>query len=138
MHIRSLQQYLDALPDWTPINAVLPERIRVTDLDGIIERHGHFLVLDTKYPGSSIPRGQDILYQRLAQIGMTVLVIYAHCRHQYNESGEMVALGQMTVTGWWHYDSTGKRTLFQGDLAALQRIVQRWWAWANTDHRGKK
>lgn len=134
MHIRSLRRFMESIPDWTPINDVLPERIRVTDLDGILERRGHFLVLDTKHPDSPIPRGQDILYQRLARIGMVVLVVYTRLSHHHNDAGEMTELGQMEVTGWWRYFPNGRRTFRRGDTAALQRFVQRWWAWADTNH----
>jgi len=76
-NIRSVASFMRSLPDWTEFNdCFAPSRIRISDIDGIVERNGQFLVLDFKHPNATLNTGQRILYQQLARKGFTVVVVY--------------------------------------------------------------
>lgn len=67
MNIRDQQKFLDTIWDWTPFNECFtPTKIRITDIDGAVERGGHFLFIETKLPAQDIPLGQRLMYDALA------------------------------------------------------------------------
>lgn len=78
MTIRNLDKYVASLWDWGFLNGCFGDtRIKVSDLDGIVERNGEFLVLEAKSPGVSIPKGQQIMFERMVQSGKhTVFVLW--------------------------------------------------------------
>jgi len=52
-------------------------RIMPTDIDGLVERNGKFLVIEFKPVGKQTPTGQVITLTRLAAIpGFTVIIVY--------------------------------------------------------------
>lgn len=52
----------------------LPGRIAVGDVDGLVEIEGNFLFLEFK-EHSSIPRGQQILFERLTRLAPSVVLV---------------------------------------------------------------
>lgn len=42
--------------------------IRPTDIDGMVERRGHFLTLEWKEEGTPIPQGQRILFENFTRL----------------------------------------------------------------------
>jgi hypothetical protein len=78
---------METLWDWSPLNDCFANTtIRVSDLDGIVERNGHFLVLDGKRPDLNgrrdIQNGQRLLYKRLAETGFSVIVFHGYPPHE--------------------------------------------------------
>lgn len=54
-------------------------KIEPMDIDGIVERHGHFLLFETKSPDKEIPKGQRITLTRLIDLGrgkIHLIVVY--------------------------------------------------------------
>lgn len=76
-NLRSRDAYAAAARDWCFLNpAFAPSRVRVSDVDGIVERHGHFLVLESKPSRSGLSEGQAILLRELSDLGFLVLVVW--------------------------------------------------------------
>lgn len=80
-NIRRGSYYLEGLPDWEFLNKALPERIRMSDLDGIVEVRGHFLIIEYKRVGVGVPDGQAVVFNRLYDAYATILVI-EHENHE--------------------------------------------------------
>lgn len=77
MTIQNPEKFVAGLWDWGMLDPCFPGKIKVTDIDGLVERKGHFLVLETKSPGVTIPLGQEIMFKRLQQSRMfTVVVVW--------------------------------------------------------------
>jgi hypothetical protein len=78
MPIRNKDVYMNNLWDWGFLSDCFGgTRISPTDLDGVVERKGHFLYLEAKSPGKDVPKGQQIMFNRLiADKRATVLVIW--------------------------------------------------------------
>jgi hypothetical protein len=53
---------------WDFLKGTLPGRINPTDIDLAYERNGNFLFLEGKRPGVLIPKGQQIFFDRLADL----------------------------------------------------------------------
>lgn len=68
----------DGVFDWAWTDGCFGEtKIKPMDIDGIVERHGRFLVFETKNPGVVIPKGQRITLRALVNTGVfTVMVIW--------------------------------------------------------------
>ena len=74
--------YLDLLPWWDDIvdcfdspNKPRHQRIRPTDVDGMVEINGRFLFLEEKGAGVPIPAGQGLAYRRLANLGEGLVTV---------------------------------------------------------------
>lgn len=76
-NIRNLDLYRAQLWDWSILNGCFGNtKIRVTDVDGMVERNGRFLFFETKQPSvMSIPRGQMMAYERLMRRGGAVFFV---------------------------------------------------------------
>lgn len=93
--------YMDTLWDWSPYNGVFADTgIHISDIDGLVERNGQFLVLDGKRPGRdgsrAMKNGQTRAYLAMARIGIHVIVMHGqppatvtHVR-QWRPGGEYV------------------------------------------------
>lgn len=76
-NIDDRQRFAEHLWDWEFLNSALPGKIRPMDIDGIIERNGHFLVLEGKALGKEISTGQRITLENLSEKpNISVLVLY--------------------------------------------------------------
>lgn len=62
--------------NWKPVADLMPGRMGVMDIDGIVERHGQFLVMECKRPGEEVSRGQAITLHALGALPeFTVLIL---------------------------------------------------------------
>lgn len=84
MTIRDMDKFISQLWDWGFLNGCFKGTgIRVSDLDGIVESRGRFLVLEGKSGTAPIPTGQAIMFNAMirtnAEVGydlFTVLVMW--------------------------------------------------------------
>lgn len=70
-NIRDLESFRAQLWDWSIFAGCFGNTaIRVTDVDGMVERNGRFLFFETKQPHiTTIPRGQMRAYENLVRRG---------------------------------------------------------------------
>lgn len=54
---------------------LFPGAIYMGDVDGLVEINGHFFLMEWKTHFGTLPKGQEIMYQRLAMKGFYVLVV---------------------------------------------------------------
>jgi len=70
----SLPAGYDGLFDWDYLKpAFAPTKIEPMDLDAVVERHGRFLVFETKDPGTPVKKGQKITLRALHEIGCVTI-----------------------------------------------------------------
>lgn len=123
MSIRNKDAFMNALWDWGFLdNCFGNTRIRVSDLDGIVERNGEFLIIEAKGPGIPIPRGQSIMFSKMALKGMTVLIIW----------GE-VNSPEFTQTWSRYKDQANPKR--EANVESIQKYVSRWFNWATLQKR---
>lgn len=75
-NIRDMESAVASIWDWHFLNDCFTRGITVADIDGIIERHGYFLVLEAKRPGAGQPLGQKILYENMVKTGLFTVVYF--------------------------------------------------------------
>lgn len=113
MTIKNLEVFVENLWDWGFLDGCFGgTRIRVTDIDGLVERNGHFLLIEAKSPGKDVPTGQRILFDRLVQDKRWhVLIVWGEA----NKPEEMQVWGRRKT---------------RADEATVQRAVRRWFEYA--------
>lgn len=91
-----------------------------SNIDGIAERNGKFLVMEWKRPNESVSKGQQILLQKLAsQPNFTVLII------QGNTDDELV------ITKFWQVQAYGTCTKIGDTVDMFKEFYKMWYEWAN-------
>lgn len=124
MTIRSITAFTAALWDWGFLDRCFGgTKIKISDVDGIVERNGCFLLLEGKPVGKAIGRGQEILFRQLTSKGFTVMIIrgvppvpermqiwYAHHRKPEPEVAVSEQDIQERVTAWYKWaNANGSR-----------------------------
>lgn len=116
-NIRNGETYVRSFWDWTPLNECFaPTRIRVSDVDGIVERRGRFLWIETKYPGEPIEEGQRIMHEAVLKTGrFTVLLIWGDLNNPIKYRLLHRGAAEDGLGGW----------------PGVKAVVRRWFEWAN-------
>jgi hypothetical protein len=117
--IRDLQRFVDALWDWGILDGCFGNtRIKPTDIDGLVERNGQFLLLEAKGPNAPIPYGQEITFKNLLKTGIfTVIVIWGNP-------------GKPEHMQIYRPDCPAKKR--EAGLADLRRVVSEWYRCADS------
>lgn len=76
-----------------------PRRIGMSDVDGIVEIAGRFLLLEWKSAGGAVTTGQRIMFERMTSGNMdphkfTVIVVSGHPREMQVESVQVFSAGK--------------------------------------------
>ena len=75
MTIQSEERFMASLWDWGILKGCFGDsKIEPTDMDGLVERKGHFLVLEAKQPGVKIKQGQWWTFNALVNTGYLPLL----------------------------------------------------------------
>lgn len=114
MTIRNLNAYRDGAWDWGFLDECFaPTRVRPSDVDGIVERRGRFLVIEAKPNEGRMTKGQALTLDAFSrEPNFQVLVIYG-------EPNQPVAMQ--------HWPQPAKAA----DAADIKRFVSSWWQYAN-------
>lgn len=75
MTINNLAVFVGSLWNWKFLERYLGGSIAPSDIDGIVERNGQFLILEGKSRGTPIPKGQKIMFENLLNTGLCTVVI---------------------------------------------------------------
>lgn len=73
--INNPEKFLAGFWNWSFLDECFEGKIKMSDLDGIVERRGHFFVLETKQNGVTVPAGQRIMFENMAKTGLITVVI---------------------------------------------------------------
>ncbi|MDD5502445.1 MAG: hypothetical protein PHH26_03155 [Candidatus Thermoplasmatota archaeon] len=124
MTIQSEERFMASLWDWGILKGCFGDsKIEPTDMDGLVERKGHFLVLEAKQPGVKIKQGQWWTFNALVNTGyFTIVILWG----ERNKPQEMQVLYPLP------YKATPKRS---ADLRQLRKVVSWWYRYANSKKR---
>lgn len=114
--------------DWDFILPVFSgTKIQPMDIDFIVERHGKFLVIETKSSdGVKLPLGQQILFDNLLRMGsgdITLFILPAKDEHSIWHWEEVYMLPKKNIIH--SREIIGNKNDFVGR-------VSQWFEWANT------
>ncbi|MHB8867472.1 MAG: hypothetical protein ACYC6T_08195 [Thermoleophilia bacterium] len=106
---------------WDFLAGVLPHGIAPTDIDLVIERKGHFLVLEGKRAGATFKLGQRKFYDALHSPPHVIVV------HFYGTPPDQVE----------RFAKWGEAPL-PGDTEALIGLVRTWFEWVERRPRERR
>lgn len=109
----------DRAPDWAFLNGCFgASGIKVSDVDGIIERNGLFFMLEWKPPDKRLSTGQRKTFKALVETGLfTILIIW----------GDPQSPGHIQLAD---HNGIGERQPAGRDK--IVQIVSGWFGWVNT------
>jgi len=118
MTINNPEKFVAGLWDWAILDGCFGDtKIKPTDVEGEVERHGYFLRLETKAPGANIPDGQRYYLEALVNTGyFSVIVVWGNT----NETEKIMTMTHREVT---YYENATNEN--------LRGLVKRWFEWAN-------
>lgn len=120
MTIRNKKAYVDSLWDWGFLDDCFGGTgIRVSDIDGVVERNGHVLFIEAKPLGKPVSAGQSRMFAQLAENGFSILVIWGDT----DNPSECMLIHPKQLGG--------KRTKMAATKDTIFEIVRRWFVWAN-------
>ena len=108
--------------DYGALKGIIPnnQNFVPSNIDGIAERNGKFLVMEWKRPHEKVSDGQRILLQRLANIpNFTVLIIQGNTDEQ------------LVVTDFWQVQSFGSCVRLGKTVDEFKAFYTMWYDWAN-------
>ena len=120
MTIENMDKYLESQWDWSVLDGCFGEtRIKPTDIDGLVERNGQFLLIEAKLPGAKLKMGQRLTLEALHKTGIfTIACIWGKCP----EVDQMV-VHDPGDTMW--------RPVYEADTQVFALVVSRWFEWAD-------
>lgn len=112
-----MEKFTDSLWDWAILDGCFGDtRIRPTDVDGLVEKNGQFLLLEAKNPGVPLKAGQVLLFDALRKTGrFTILVMWG----PRNQPQQYQLFTQKRV---------GRKEAC--NLQTIRAIVSQWYEWA--------
>lgn len=93
----------------------LPGKAAPSDIDQVLERNGHFLFIECKRPHQPVPRGQEILLDRLCELNpdkIRVLIVVGH------------PPDKIESYSWW------RKPPQTSTVRQVRSLVRRWYDWA--------
>lgn len=122
MTINNLDAFVGGLWDWGILRGCFGlSRIQPTDVDGLVEYNGYFLLLEAKRPGVPLKQGQRIMFEALQRTGrFTVVIVWG----MQNDPCKLLVMG-----------SKGEKMIDPADLTAFRTVVAQWYMHA---HRHRK
>jgi hypothetical protein len=101
-----------------------PGRNAMSDVDGIVEIAGRFLLLEWKARGGSVQIGQRIMFERLTGLSpkITVIVVSGHPREMRIESVQVFHGGKSQPPEVTDFDGLKARVSAWANRASLARV----------------
>jgi hypothetical protein len=139
MHVADLQpnihspdRFRDSLWDWCFLNGCFGQtKIKVSDVDGIVERNGQILFIEGKPPGFQPMEGQMRLWRGLAGRGIYVLVLWGEAEDPFRPT--LKTPGHVMV---WKPGNPQPFPKQATSVAPVRRWVERWFDWADKGPSG--
>lgn len=118
MTINNWEKFKAGVWDWGILRGCFGQtRIEPTDIDGLVERRGKFLVIEAKSPDADLRVGQRITLEALRRTGLfTILIVWG-------ETNEPQQLEMWTSKGVFE-----PRPI---NLEELRKVVSEWFRWAD-------
>lgn len=83
MTIHDRDRYMAGIWDWAILDGCFGStRIKPTDIDGLVERNGRFLFLETKSIGAQLPIGQERTFKALVKAANATVIVVWGCQNQ--------------------------------------------------------
>lgn len=129
MTIENPVAYLNGIWDWKIFEGCFGiTKIKPTDIDGLVERHGFFLVFEAKQLNVPVKAGQEIMFNALINTKkFTVFVLWG----EQNKPEEMqIFYSSIAIANYigWGFDKK------KATLEDVRRAVKLWFSYVDTHY----
>lgn len=114
---RELPAGYDGVFMWDFLKGAFGPTIEPMDIDAVVERHGRFLLFETKTPGVAVPHGQAITLERILRDARWTVIFCAKRPEDIRE---------------WTVVTREHRTRIVGDATALKAWCAAWYDYASS------
>lgn len=106
----------EVLPNWDVFNneCFMPTNIKMSDIDGVVERNGQLLFFEVKQNTKVIQYGQQLLFEKLTENAphISVLLLYAQNVSQEMDIQEYAVFRDGKMTQDWTPTNTEEMKSF--------------------------
>lgn len=120
MSINNLKAFTGALWDWGILRGCFGGSISPSDIDGMVERNGHFLYLEAKGRGVPIKYGQELAIKNRVRDGLSTFVVV------WGDPGTPEGIRVYYPAPCARVDDHAR-----GNLGTLRGLCERWYRYAN-------
>ena len=116
--MKSLRSTLASVADYGDLIGLIPSnpKFSPSDIDGICERKGNFLVMEWKRPGEKFSKGQEILLRALAKTPHFIVVI------MYGDTDD-----GLNFSHCWLYDNKGNASKKYTTFEEFKEFFRLWY-----------
>lgn len=129
-NIRDRDKVAERLWDWGFLNVCFTRGIRPCDIDGTVERNGHFLFLEGKGPGGSFTTGQSLYFRQLVEMGKAAAPSHSVTFVLLSGNPETGKVDSMLSNS---SVDRFKHPRHQADIGDVIDFVEAWYKWANDE-----
>jgi hypothetical protein len=123
MTINNPTAHLESLWDWAVLDGCFGAgKIKPTDVDGMVERNGHFLYLETKGFGVLLKQGQEIAIRNRVRDGISTYIVVW---------GSPGVPQQMQIFYPAHISDSSN--VVDCDLPILRNVCSQWYQWVSAN-----
>ena len=123
MTIRNSEHFLSQIWDWGFLDDCFGKtKIKVSDIEGIVERHGNFLVIECKSHNASVPKGQQIMHDNMVKTGLFIVLLI------WGEPNKPERLQIL----WNSAGQIKQKKISPASLNDIHDLVCRWFNYADT------
>jgi len=109
--------------EWEFLRGCFDYGIMPTDIDGCIERNGHYLFFEEKHPGIDLGRGQQrLLHDLNVNRDATIFIIWGDTEIPYVE--------EMSI--WRPFSNGKRRDPFPVNIEILKTKCRQWFKWVDS------
>jgi hypothetical protein len=126
-NIHNPDRFRDSLWDWCFLNGCFGRtNIKVSDVDGVVERNGQILFIEGKPPGFVPSDGQFRLWRGLAGRGIYVLVLWGRAEDACKPTLKTPAHVMV-----WKPGNPEPSPKQETRVEPVRRWVEKWFEWAD-------
>jgi len=130
-NLRNKEKAAESIWDWDFLNSSFNGKMHMSDIDGVLERKGFLLFIETKNPrAKGMSTGQRWMYESMAKNGCnTVIIVWG----ENNQPDTIEAIEILTPVVWGEkshsFNTTGKIKATREDL---QKACSNWYKTVET------
>ena len=111
--------------EWSFLRGCFDYGIMPTDVDGIVERNGRYLVFEEKSPGVELTTGQRRMLEDLnRKHSMTIFIVWGDTAVPFVQSMSIWRIEE-------HDQDKSVRTVFPASVEILKGKCRNWFLWAD-------
>jgi hypothetical protein len=121
--------YEETWPNWAMLDGCFGGRISAMDIDGLVERHGVFLMMEQKTEDAQIKTAQDLVFRAFARLHPKNVVL------AFGTNGRTWPNADYDIIWILRYTRGRREMVVDPSLGALRYLASAWYAEAEAQQK---